>query len=205
MARATSARQLAMAAARNTRNSTASTASAAAAVVPPVVPLPRRTPVAIAQAIVNPTSIDDLNRQILQDKIDQNNALAAQTLQFAAATKLRLINRETSEHENRLPRALGQTLSAVDLSGESLVQSLEYVAFSNKFPRVPKKQLARLFKWPNREYDASEIYKLSISNMFDEKDNNFESKLVDRVMVFNKKRGTRDNYASITIWSTAFL
>ena len=70
MARTTSARQLAMAAARNTRNSTASTASAAAAVVPPVVPLPRRTPVAIAQAIVNPTSIDDLNRQILQDKID---------------------------------------------------------------------------------------------------------------------------------------
>jgi len=76
MARATTARQRALAAARNNRNSTASAAGAAA----PIADLHRPPPTANIETIDNPTSVDDLNRRLLQDQIDQNAAIAAQTL-----------------------------------------------------------------------------------------------------------------------------
>jgi hypothetical protein len=97
MARATTARQLAIQAARNARNSTARAADAASPLADPPRPaLPAQPPIARSEAIDN--SIKALNRRLLQDQIafnataaTQAAALADQTLQFAAAAKERRI------------------------------------------------------------------------------------------------------------------
>jgi hypothetical protein len=198
MARVTTARQRALVAARNTRNSTASAAGRVApAVNPPIV--------AEEETVDNPISLEDLNRRRLQDQIDQNAAIAAQTLQFAVAVEERLIIREALEHQARLPPIINQSLPHVDPASESLILSLEFISFSNKFPAVPEKQLVRVFKWPNRDYEAAEIYKLTISDSFDAKDDRYEQTLVNGSMTIHKKRGGKENYTSLSIWSPAFL
>jgi len=209
MARATTSRQLANAAARQARNSTAGAAGVAA---PPANPPRPATP---DQPLVNEaidTSIEALNRRLIQDQIDhnaaiarQNIALAEQTLQFAAAAEERRINQETLESQARLAPTPNQSLPAVDLSSESLIQSLAFIDFSSKFPAIPEKQLVRVFKWPNRDYEACEIYKLLISNIFDAKDDRYEGTLVGGTVTYLRKRGDRRDYPSIATWSPAFL
>jgi hypothetical protein len=73
MARATTAQQRALVAACNNRNSTAGAAGAAA----PRADLHRPPPIANIETIDNLTLVDDLNRRLLQDQIDQNAAIAA--------------------------------------------------------------------------------------------------------------------------------
>jgi hypothetical protein len=209
MARATTSRQLANAAARQARNSTAGAAGVAA---PPANPPRPATP---DQPLVNEaidTSIEALNRRLIQDQIDhnaaiarQNIALAEQTLQFAAAAEERRINQETLESQARLAPTPNQSLPTVDLSSESLIQSLAFIDFSSKFPAIPEKQLVRVFKWPNRDYEACEIYKLLISNIFDAKDDRYEGTLVGGTVTYLRKRGDRRDYPSIVTWSPAFL
>jgi hypothetical protein len=85
MARATTACQLALQAARNGRNSTASAASAASPLADPPQPtLPAQPPIARSEAI--DTSIEALNRRLLQDQIDFNAAAAAQATTLADQT-----------------------------------------------------------------------------------------------------------------------
>jgi hypothetical protein len=73
MARVTSARQITIQAARNARNSTAGAASAAADLVTPPLPPPAYQPlITRSEAIDN--SIEALNRRLIQDQIDYNNA-----------------------------------------------------------------------------------------------------------------------------------
>ena len=97
MARATTARQLANLAVRNNRNSTASAAGAATPPAgPPQPPVPSQSPVADSEVI--DTSIDALNRRLLQDQIDHNATINTQTLQFAAAAEERRIEREAFDH-----------------------------------------------------------------------------------------------------------
>jgi len=64
---------------------------------------------------------------------------------------------------------------------------------------VPEKQLVRVFKWLNRDYEAAEIYKLTISDSFDVKDDRYEQTLVNRSMTIYKKRGGKENYTSLLI------
>jgi hypothetical protein len=97
MPRATTARQLALQAARNGRNSTARAASAASPLADPPRPtLPAQPLITRSKAINN--SIKALNRRLLQDQIDFNAAaatraatLADQTLQFIATAEERRI------------------------------------------------------------------------------------------------------------------
>jgi hypothetical protein len=97
MARATTARQLANLAVRNNRNSTASAAGAAIPLAgPPQPPVPGQPLVADSEVI--DTSIDALNRRLLQDQIDHNATINTQTLQFAAAAEERRIEREAFDH-----------------------------------------------------------------------------------------------------------
>ena len=176
MARATTARQLTLAATRNARNSTASVAGASLA--PPAPPArPCQSPVANIEAV--DTSVEDLTRRRLQNQIDQEAAIASQTLQFAAVAEERRIERETLEYQPRPPPIPGQSLPAIDITSESLVRSPEFIVFSNKFPAVLEKQLVRVFKWPNRDYEASEIYKLLISDAFDAKDDRYDATMID--------------------------
>jgi hypothetical protein len=65
--------------------------------------------------------------------------------------------------------------------------------------------LVRVFKWPNRDYEACEIYKLLISNIFDAKDDRYEGTLVGRTVIYLRKRGDRKDYLLIITWSSAFL
>ena len=115
------------------------------------------------------------------------------------------IVREALEHQACLPLAVGQSLPLVNAASESLILSLEFISFSNKFPTVPEKQLIRVFKWPNRDYKVSEIYKLTISDAFDAKDDRYEQTLINGSMTIHKKRGGRENYTLISTWSPAFL
>jgi len=134
MAHVTIARQRALTAAHNTRNNTASAAGRVApAINPPII--------AEEETVDNPISLEDLNRRRLQDQIDQNAAIAAQTLQFAVAAEERLIIREALEHQARLPPIINQSLPHVDPASESLILLLEFIFFSNKFPAVLEKQL----------------------------------------------------------------
>jgi hypothetical protein len=85
MARVTSARQIAIQAARNARNSTTGAAGAAAdSATPPPPPPAHQPPITRSKAINN--SIEALNRRLIQDQIDHNNAQAQITLQQAQQT-----------------------------------------------------------------------------------------------------------------------
>jgi hypothetical protein len=207
MPRATTACQLALQAARNGRNSTARAANAASPPADPPRPaLPSQPPIAKSEAIDN--SIEALNRRLLQDQIDFNAAAAAraatlanQTLHFAAATEERRI----LEQQARLTPGAAQSLPAIDPSSESLLQSPVFVEFATKFPTVPEKQLVRVFKWPNRDFEAWEICKLTISNVFNVKDDRYEGTLIDGTVTYLKKKGSQKDYLTIATWSPAFL
>jgi hypothetical protein len=73
------------------------------------------------------------------------------------------------------------------------------------FPLVPQKQLVHVYKWPNPDYDPSEIYKLSLDSAFDSVDDTFESTMTVSGMVHTKRKGRKEDYKSPTVWSTAFL
>jgi hypothetical protein len=62
-----------------------------------------------------------------------------------------------------------------------------------------------VFKWPNRDFEAWEIYKLTISNVFDVKDNRYEGTLIDGTVIYLKKKGSQKDYLTIVTWSPAFL
>jgi hypothetical protein len=70
---------------------------------------------------------------------------------------------------------------------------------------VPEKQLVRVFKWPNRDFEACEIYKLIISDAFGAKDDRYDGTLIDGTVTYQRKRGGRSDYPSIATWSPAFL
>ena len=125
--------------AHNTWNNTASIAGRIVLIINPLIVVEEET-------VDNPISLEDLNRRRLQDQIDQNAAIAAQTLQFAVAAEERLIIREALEHQARLPPIINQSLPHIDPANKSLILSLEFISFSNKFPAMPKKQLVRVFK-----------------------------------------------------------
>jgi hypothetical protein len=140
-------------------------------------------------------SVDALNRRLLQDKINYNTAIHAQTLQFTAAAEERYIKREALD-QPRLP-ALPQSLPAVDPSSKSFIQSPIFINFYSKFPAIPKKQLVRVFKWPNRDFKAYEIFKLIISDAFSAKDNCYDETLINRTITYQRKHRGRGDYPSI--------
>ena len=70
---------------------------------------------------------------------------------------------------------------------------------------MPEKQLVRVFKWPNRDFEACEIYKLIISDAFGAKDDRYDGTLIDGTVTYQRKRGGRSDYPSIATWSLAFL
>jgi hypothetical protein len=80
-----------------------------------------------------------------------------------------------------------------------------FIDFSSRFPAVPEKELVRVFKWPNRGFHAWEIYKLTISDVFDIKDDEYKGTLVDGAVTYIRKQGDRRDYPSIATWSPAFL
>jgi hypothetical protein len=69
---------------------------------------------------------------------------------------------------------------------------------------VPKKQLVRVFKWPNRDYEVVEIYKLIISNLFNIKDDYYKQTLINRSMTIYKKQGEKKNYILLLISPLSF-
>jgi hypothetical protein len=74
------------------------------------------------------------------------------------------------------------------------------------FPTVDQRQLARVYKWPNYEYDTSEIYKLKATTAFDAVDDTFESKMTASGKVeYSRKKGSEKDYKTPAIWSAAFL
>jgi len=74
------------------------------------------------------------------------------------------------------------------------------------FPTVDQRQLARVYKWPNYEYDASEIYKLKATTAFDAVDDTFESRMTASGKVeYSRKKGSEKDYKTPAIWSAAFL
>ena len=96
------------------------------------------------------------------------------------------------------PVALGDPL------GE-LARSPEVQRFCAMFLLVPQKQLVHVYKWPNPDYDPSEIYKLSLDSAFDSVNDTFESTMTVSGMVYTKRKGRKEDYKSPTVWSTAFL
>ena len=123
MPRTTTARQLALQAARNGRNSTARAADAASPPADPPRPtLPSQPPITRSEAIDN--SIEALNRRLLQDQIDFNAAAAAraatladQTLHFTAAAE----ERQILEQQARLTLGMAQSLPTIKPSSKSLL------------------------------------------------------------------------------------
>jgi hypothetical protein len=57
--------------------------------------------------------------------------------------------------------------------------------------------LVYVFKWPNRNYEAYEIYKLLISNIFDAKDDRYKGTLVSGTVIYLRKRGDHRDYPLI--------
>ena len=144
----------------------------------------------------------------LQQQIDAEAIAAAQRLQFEAEDRQRRIDREDAEHVARLVSMnSGQQNNAaatINTDGE-LPQSTEERFFCTLFPTVPPKQLLRVYKWPNPEYDPSEIYKLCIDSGFDEPDDTYESKMTATGLVYTKRRGRKEDYPKPQTWSNAFL
>jgi hypothetical protein len=63
-----------------------------------------------------------------------------------------------------------------------------------------------VYKWPNYEYDASEIYKLKSTTAFDAVDDTFESRMTASGKVeYSRKKGSEKDYKTPAIWSAAFL
>ena len=74
------------------------------------------------------------------------------------------------------------------------------------FPTIDQRQLTRVYKWPNYEYDASEIYKLKSTTAFDAVDDTFESRMTASGKVeYSRKKGSEKDYKTPAIWSAAFL
>jgi len=63
-----------------------------------------------------------------------------------------------------------------------------------------------VYKWPNYEYDASEIYKLKSTTAFDAVDDTFKSRMTALGKVeYSRKKGSKKDYKTPVIWSAAFL
>jgi hypothetical protein len=62
---------------------------------------------------------------------------------------------------------------------------------------VPEKQLVCVFKWPNHDFKAWEIYKLTISNVFNIKNNRYKGTLINRIVIYLKKKGSQKDYLTI--------
>jgi hypothetical protein len=74
------------------------------------------------------------------------------------------------------------------------------------FLTVDQRQLARVYKWPNYEYNASKIYKLKATTAFDAVDDTFESRMTASGKVeYSRKKGLEKDYKTLAIWSAAFL
>ena len=56
-----------------------------------------------------------------------------------------------------------------------------------------------MFRWLNRDFKAWEIYKLIISNVFNEKDHRYKGTLITKIVTYLKKKGGRKDYPSIAI------
>ena len=62
-----------------------------------------------------------------------------------------------------------------------------------------------VFKCPNYDFKAWEIYKLTISNVFNVKDDRYEGTPINGTVTYLKKKGSQKNYPTIATWSPAFL
>jgi hypothetical protein len=78
--------------------------------------------------------------------------------------------------------------------------------FFSLFPLVLQKQLARVYKWPNADYNPSEIYKLLLDTVFDTIDDTYESVMIPTGKVYQKRAGKKEDYVDTSAkWSAAFL
>ena len=113
--------------------------------------------------------------------------------------------RESQARINALATTSSNTTSTApgDPLGE-LSRSPEVQRFCALFPLVPQKQLVRVYKWPNADYDPSEIYKLCQDSAFDSIDDTFESTMTLHGLVHTKRKGRKEDYKTPTSWSTAF-
>ena len=78
--------------------------------------------------------------------------------------------------------------------------------FFSLFPLVPQKQLVRAYKWPNADYNPSEIYKLLLDSAFDNIEDTYESVMTPTGKVYQKRAGKKEDYGDTNArWSAAFL
>ena len=54
-----------------------------------------------------------------------------------------------------------------------------------------------MFKWLNRDFKAWEICKLTISNVFNVKDDRYKGTLINRIVIYLKKKGSQKDYLTI--------
>jgi hypothetical protein len=152
----------------------------------------------------NAAEIAALELRHLRAQVD----IEEQRLRFQQEDRERRMALDERESQARIdamtiaPQAVTPALG--DPLGE-LARSPEVQRFYAMFPLVPQKQLVRVYKWPNPDYDPSEIYKLSLDSAFDSVDDTFESTMTVSGMVHTKRKGRKEDYKSPTVWSTAFL
>jgi hypothetical protein len=78
--------------------------------------------------------------------------------------------------------------------------------FFSLFPLALQKQLVRVYKWPNADYNPSEIYKLHLDTAFDSINDTYESVITPTGKVYQKRAGKKEDYSdTIAKWSVAFL
>ena len=71
---------------------------------------------------------------------------------------------------------------------------------------VLQKQLVQVYKWPNADYNLSEIYKLLLDTAFDNIDDTYKSVMTFTSKVYQKRARKKEDYGDTSAkWSIAFL
>ena len=108
-------------------------------------------------------------------------------MQFEAEDREARRTREDAESAARIaamaPQSAPIPQSPQDDLGE-LSRTPQAQLFFSLFPLVPQKQLVRVYKWPNADYNPSEIYKLLLDTAFDSIDDTYESVMTSTSKVY---------------------
>ena len=86
-----------------------------------------------------------------------------------------------------------------------LTRSPEGMIVKANFPLVPPKQLWRVYKYPNFEYDMADIYKLVAVTATNVVLDEYEAIHTQTGERWVKRRGQLKDYATPAVWSNAFL
>jgi hypothetical protein len=131
-----------------------------------------------------------------------------QQIRFEAEDREARRAREDAESAARIAAIAPQPAQIATPSDDlgELSRTPQAQLFFSLFPLVPQKQLVRVYKWPNADYNPSEIFKLLLDSAFDNIDDTYESIMMPTGKVYQKRAGKREDYGDTNAkWSAAFL